>query len=123
MYVSKDYLVIRSSHLTIPSIMPIEIRQNAANTAQHIHCSGNVLSIVTPIAINKLPIEVAVNHKPWQIPCKWRGAIFDTNDKPRGEINNSATVKKKYVRISTNGLVFIETFTASERLWNSKPDG
>ena len=42
----------------MPSMMPIEIRQKAANTAQHIHWLGNVLSIVTPIAMKRLPIAV-----------------------------------------------------------------
>ena len=83
--------------MSIPSITAIEMRQKPANTAQHIHCWGNVFNIVTPIAMNKLPIAVADNHKPWQIPCKCLGAIFDTNERPRGEINNSATVRKKNV--------------------------
>lgn len=64
------YAVTFSSHLTIPSITPIEMRQKPANTAQHIHCWGKVLSIVTPMAMKRLPIAVADNHKPWQIPCK-----------------------------------------------------
>ena len=95
LYLRADYAVTFSNHLTIPSITPIEIRQKPANTAQQIHWLGKVLSIVTPRAMKRLPIAVADNHKPWQIPCKWRGAIFDTNDKPRGEMNNSATVRKK----------------------------
>ena len=37
---------------------------------QHIHCSGNVLSIVTPIAMKRFPIAVAESHRPWHIP--WR---------------------------------------------------
>jgi hypothetical protein len=62
------YLATLSSHFTIPSITPIEMRQNPANTAQHIHCCGKVLSIVTPRAMKRLPIAVAVSQSPWQIP-------------------------------------------------------
>ena len=90
-----SYFVASSSHLTMPNMIAIETKQIPANTAQQIHWCGNVLSIVTPIAMNKLPIAVAVSHKPWQIPCKCLGATFDTNDNQRGEMNNSATVKKK----------------------------
>ena len=74
---------------------PMEMRQNAAKTAQHCHWCGNSLIIVVPNAMNRLPIAVAVSHKPWQMPCKCLGATFETNDKPSGEMNNSATVRKK----------------------------
>ncbi len=88
------YLVTRSSHLTMPSIIAIETRHTTKNTVQHFQRS-HALYINGPIHKNKLPMAVAPSHKPWQRPCKCFGATFDTNDKPRGEINNSATVRKK----------------------------
>ena len=45
--------------------------------------------------INRLPMAVAPSHKPWQIPCRCFGATFDTNESPSGEMNSSATVRKK----------------------------
>ena len=59
-----DYAVTLSSHLSIPNITPIEMRQKPANTAQHSHCCGKLLSIVTPRAMNRLPMAVAHSHKP-----------------------------------------------------------
>ena len=87
--------VTRSSQLTIPHITPMATRQITRKTAQHIHSEGILLSITGPIQINRLPSAVAPSHKPWQIPCRCLGAILDTNDRPSGEMNNSATVRKK----------------------------
>ena len=119
----KDYLVTFSSHLTMESIIAMEMRQKPANTAQVIHWLGKVFSIVTPRAMKRLPIAVAVSHKPWQMPWRCCGATFDTNESPRGEMKSSATVRKKYVTISTYGLDFIDILTASSSPLNSSPEG
>ena len=75
-------VVTLSSHLTIESITVIDNRQKPANTAQHIHCCGKLLSMVTPKAMKRLPMAVELSHRPWQIPWRCLGAIFDTNDRP-----------------------------------------
>ena len=87
-------LVTRSSHFTIPSITPIETRHTTMNTVQHNH-NGHFSIIAGPSQIIRLPSAVAPSHKPWHSPCKCLGATFDTNDNPIGEMNNSATVRKK----------------------------
>ena len=78
----------------MPSIIPIETRQTMRNTVQHCQI-GHALYINGPTHNIKLPKAVAVNQRPWHKPNKFLGATFDTNDKPSGEMNNSATVKKK----------------------------
>lgn len=117
------YLVTFSSHFTIDSMIVIEIRQNPAKTAHVIHWLGKLLSIVTPSAMNRFPMAVAVSHKPWQMPWRCCGATLDTNESPSGEMNSSATVRKKYVTMSTYGLDFIAIFAASASPLNSSPEG
>ena len=73
---------------------PIETRQMPKNTAQQ-YWIGQALYITGPTQINKLPIAVAPSHRPWQRPTKLRGATLLTNDKPNGEINSSAIVRKR----------------------------
>ena len=93
--VRTNYFVTLSSHFSMPSITDMEARQIKANTPHVIHWCGKAFNILTPRKMNKLPIAVADNHKPWHLPTMWRGAILETNDKPSGEMNNSATVRKK----------------------------
>ena len=76
-------------------MIPMEVRQIRANTPQVIHWCGKEFSILTPRKIKRLPIAVADSHKPWHIPTMWRGAIFETKERPSGEMNSSATVRKK----------------------------
>ena len=64
------------------------------NTTQHTQI-GHLLYISGPIHSRPLPTAVAPSHNPWQRPCKFLGATFDTNESPSGEMNNSATVRKK----------------------------
>ena len=92
--VNTDYLVTLSSHFTIPSIVPIEMIHTIKNTVQHCQI-GQALYINGPIHNKRLPTAVAPSHRPWQRPCRCFGATFDTNERPSGEINNSATVRKK----------------------------
>ena len=88
------YLATLSSHLTMPSMIAIDTKHTTANTNQA-YCIGHMLYIRGPIHNKPLPTAVAPSHKPWQRPSMLFGATFDTNDNPRGEMNNSATVKKK----------------------------
>ena len=76
-------------------MMDIETRQIKAKTPHVIHWCGKEFSILTPRKIKRLPMAVADSHRPWHIPTMWRGAILETNDSPNGEMNNSATVRKK----------------------------
>ena len=92
------YLVTRSNHLTIPNITPIETMQTMKNTAQHCQI-GQALYISGPTHNIKLPTAVAPSHKPWHKPNILFGATLDTNERPSGEMNNSATVRKKYKAI------------------------
>ena len=91
---SEDYLVTLSSHFTIPNITPIEMRHTARKTAQQIQM-GHLLYMSGPSQSRRLPTAVAPSHKPWHNPCRCLGATFDTNDSPSGEMNSSATVRKK----------------------------
>ena len=90
-----DYFATFSSHFNMPSMMDMEMRQISANTPHVIHWCGKAFNILTPRKISRFPMAVAVSHKPWHTPTMWRGAILETNDKPNGEMNNSATVRKK----------------------------
>ena len=111
---------MRSSHFTMPSITPIEMMHTAKNTAQHCHM-GHALYINGPIQSNRLPTAVAPSHKPWQRPSIFLGATFYTNDSPSGEMNNSATVRKKYITINTHQPAL--TLSPSARLVKSLADG
>ena len=55
--------VTRSSHFTMPNITPMEMRQTARKTAQHIH-SGQALYITGPNQMSRLPTAVAPSHRP-----------------------------------------------------------
>ena len=57
---------------------------------------------------NALPIAVAASHAPCINPCKWGGDTLDTKDNPRGEMNNSATVKMKYIPTNIQGVTRID---------------
>ena len=78
----------------MPNITDIEMTQTIANTNQQ-YWIGHALYIKGPTHNIKLPRAVAPNHRPWHRPSRCLGATFDTNDRPSGEMNNSATVKKK----------------------------
>ena len=58
-----NYLVTRSSHFTIPSITPIEMRHTTRNTVQQVQI-GHALYINGPIQSNKLPNAVAPSQRP-----------------------------------------------------------
>ena len=65
--VSMDYFVTLSSHLTIPNMIPIEMRQTAKKTVQHCQI-GHALYINGPIQRRRLPSAVAPSQRPWQRP-------------------------------------------------------
>ncbi len=88
------YFVTFSSHLTIPNITPIEMMQTVANTAQHCHI-GHALYILGPRKRSRLPTAVSTSHRPCHNPSMLFGATLDTNDNPSGDMNSSATVRKK----------------------------
>ena len=88
------YFVTLSSHFTMPNITAMEMRQMMRNTTQHIQM-GHLLYISGPIQSKPLPTAVAPSQSPWQSPCRFLGATFDTKDSPRGEMKSSATVRKK----------------------------
>lgn len=113
------YLVTLSNHLTIPNITPMEIKHTAKNTVQHFHI-GHALYITGPIQIKRLPTAVAPNQRPWHNPKRCLGATLDTNESPKGEINNSATVRKKYVTIRTHQPALSASLPVA---LNSVPDG
>ena len=77
------------------NIINIESKHTPKNTAQQAQI-GHALYITGPSQIRRLPRAVAPSHKPWQRPSKFLGATLETKERPRGEINNSATVRKKY---------------------------
>ena len=79
------YLVTRSSHFTILSMMPMEMRQTAAKTAQHCQM-GQALYISGPIQSSTLPTAVAPSQRPWQRPSRCLGATLDTKERPSGEM-------------------------------------
>ena len=64
------------------------------NTLQQAH-RGILLYIRGPIHKKRLPTAVAPSQSPWQSPRRCYGATFDTNERPRGEMKSSATVRKK----------------------------
>ena len=78
----------------MPNMTVMETRQMARNTPQHFQMS-QALSMIGPTKMKRLPMAVAPSHKPWHRPTMWRGATFETKDRPNGEMNNSATVRKK----------------------------
>ena len=92
--VNTDYCVTRSSHFTMPSMTAMETKQTTAKTAQQ-YLIGHALYITGPSQIIRLPMAVAPSHKPWHKPTMWRGATLETNDRPSGDMNNSATVSRK----------------------------
>ena len=106
----------------MPSMIPIDTRHTERNTVQQIH-NGIALYINEPKNKNALPIAVAPNHKPWQRPSMCFGATFDTNDKPSGEMNNSATVKKKYVTKNTHTPALDASCVSSDNARKSCADG
>lgn len=57
------YFVTRSSHLTMPSMTPIDMAHTTMNTVQHCHI-GILLYIRGPIHNSRLPTAVAPNHRP-----------------------------------------------------------
>ena len=86
------YFATLSSHFTIASMTNIDNKQTTANTLQVIEME--ILSyIIAPRNKEKFPTAVAVSQPPCIKPCMCAGATFDTKEIPRGEINNSATVK------------------------------
>jgi hypothetical protein len=88
------YLDTLSSHFTIANMAPIDTRHTITKTDQVTEIE--IFSyIIAPRNKEKLPIAVAVSQPPCIKPCMWAGATFDTNESPRGEINNSATVSVK----------------------------
>ena len=100
----------------------METKQTTAKTSQQ-YLIGHALYITGPSQISRLPMAVAPSHKPWHKPTMWRGAIFETNDKPSGEMKSYATVRKKSVTISTPGVVFIPILTLSSSPLNVSPEG
>ena len=88
------YFATRSSHFTMNSMTPIEMRHTIMKIAQQ-YPIGMALYISGPIHNRRLPTAVAPSHNPWQSPRRCYGATFETNDNPSGEINNSATVSRK----------------------------
>ena len=73
---------------------PMDTRHTTRNTVQHCQM-GHALYMRGPIHSSRLPRAVAASHRPWHKPSMLLGATLDTNDRPSGEMNNSATVRKK----------------------------
>ena len=78
----------------MPNITPMDMRHTMRKTAQHCQI-GHLLYMSGPTHSMRLPTAVAPSHRPWHSPYMLLGATFDTNDSPSGEMNNSATVRKK----------------------------
>ena len=78
----------------MPNMMVMDTRQTARNTPQHFQID-HALSMIGPTKMKRLPIAVAPSQRPWQRPSMLLGATLDTNDRPRGEMKSSATVRKK----------------------------
>lgn len=104
------------------NIINIESKHTPKNTAQQAQI-GHALYITGPSQIRRLPRAVAPSHKPWQRPSKFLGATLETKERPRGEINNSATVRKKYKTNITHQSDFKAMAEASSILRNSLPEG
>ena len=51
------------------------------------------------------------------------GATFETKDRPSGEMKSSATVRKKYMTISTHGPAFMAACVAVSCARKSVEDG
>ena len=99
--------------------------QMPKNTAQQYWIS-HALYIFGPIQIIRLPMAVAPSHRPWHKPTMLRGATLLTKLKPSGEMNNSATVRKKYVTISTHGPALVKpaaAISAESMARNASPEG
>ena len=86
--------VTRSSHFTIPNMTVMEMMQTMRNTP-HASQMGHLVNMSGPIQSRRLPTAVAPSQRPWHRPCMCLGATFETNESPRGEMNSSATVRKK----------------------------
>lgn len=100
----------------------MEMTHTIRNTLQHCQI-GMALYINGPIHKRRLPTAVAPSHKPWHTPCKCFGATLETKDKPSGEMNNSAMVRKKYMTISTHGPASIPDLSSTGMARKSVADG
>lgn len=89
-----SYLATRSSHFNMNNMVNMDIEQAITKIIQVIQIG--ILSYRTaPINNSWLPKAVAPNHPPCISPWYLGGATLDTNEMPRGEIYNSATVSIK----------------------------
>ena len=76
------------------NITAIEMKQTMAKTL-HVADREMLWYITAPRKRQALPTAVAPSQQPCMRPWRWAGATFDTNERPRGEMNSSATVRMK----------------------------